>query len=385
MNPKVSIIILNWNGWKDTIECLESLYQITYPNYDVIVVDNGSKDDSIEKIKEYCEGEIKVESQFFEYSSKNKPIKYIEYTREEAEAGGGKEEEIADLPSNRRMIIIKNEKNYGFAEGNNIAIRYALKALNPDYILLLNNDTVVDKEFLGELVKVGESDKKIGSVQAKLLKKNNPKIIDSLGQEMLSRGVIRDSSHGETYNIKIKTSYEIFDPCAAAALYSVRALLKTGLFDHRLFTLFEDVDLSWRLRLAGYKNYLNPTAIVYHKRGVSYRKRGISIKNIITNVNSLRLNYNLNSILIIIKYYPIKYLILFAPIHLLILLKAIKSAPTKSTIKIIWRYIKERKAIQCSDKVKDIQDGWIIEESFIYAYIRVLKTGFNILLRGRNK
>ena len=85
--PKVSIIILNWNGWKDTVECLESLYQITYPNYDVIVVDNGSEDESIEKIKRYCKGEIKVESKFFDYLPTNKPIKIIEYTREEAEAG----------------------------------------------------------------------------------------------------------------------------------------------------------------------------------------------------------------------------------------------------------------------------------------------------------
>ena len=122
MNSNVSIIILNWNGWKDTIECLESLYQITYPNseaffvntlpqrdakgrYDVIVVDNGSMDESIEKIKEYCEGEIGVESKFFEYSGGNKPIKIIEYRRKEAEAGGGKEKEIANLPSNRKLII----------------------------------------------------------------------------------------------------------------------------------------------------------------------------------------------------------------------------------------------------------------------------------------
>jgi GT2 family glycosyltransferase len=63
--PRVSIIILNWNGWKDTIECLESVYQITYPNYDVIVVDNGSENESVEKIKEYAEGRLSVESHFF--------------------------------------------------------------------------------------------------------------------------------------------------------------------------------------------------------------------------------------------------------------------------------------------------------------------------------
>ena len=117
MNPKVSIIILNWNGWEDTIECLESLYQIIYPNYDAIVVDNGSEDDSIKKIKEYCEGKIKVKSKFFEYSSENKPIKIIEYTREEAEAGEGKEEELENVPSNRKIVLIRNDKNYGFAGG----------------------------------------------------------------------------------------------------------------------------------------------------------------------------------------------------------------------------------------------------------------------------
>ena len=116
-HPRVAIIILNWNGWGDTVECLESLYRISYPNYDVIVVDNGSEDESVQKIREYCEGGIEVESKFFEYSRENKPIKIIEYTREGAEAGGGKERGIVDLASNGKMMIIKNKKNYGFLGG----------------------------------------------------------------------------------------------------------------------------------------------------------------------------------------------------------------------------------------------------------------------------
>lgn len=147
MKPKVAIIILNWNGWKDTIECLESLYQITYPNYDVIVVDNGSEDDSVERIKEYAESEIKIESKFFEYAPSNKPIKYIEYTREEAEAGGGKEDKIVDLSSIRKMILIKNKQNLGFAGGCNVGIQYALQN-GADYVLPLNNDTIIKEDFL---------------------------------------------------------------------------------------------------------------------------------------------------------------------------------------------------------------------------------------------
>ena len=75
--PKVAIIILNWNGWKNTIECLESLYQIDYPTYEIILVDNGSKDDSVQKIGEYAKGEISVGSSFFSYDSTNKPLKLV--------------------------------------------------------------------------------------------------------------------------------------------------------------------------------------------------------------------------------------------------------------------------------------------------------------------
>jgi len=111
-NPKVAIIIVNWDGWEDTIECLESLYRIDYPNYEIIIIDNHSQDDSVRRIKDYSEG--------------------------------------------KELTIIENEDNYGFAEGNNIGIRYALKYLKPKYILLLNNDTVVDKDFLKELISAGE-------------------------------------------------------------------------------------------------------------------------------------------------------------------------------------------------------------------------------------
>ena len=154
-NPKVSIIILNWNGWKDTLECLESLYQINYPNYDVIVIDNGSEDESIKKIREYCKGKIETKSDFFEYSEDNKPIKIFEFKEEELETKKTINNEFSSLSPNKRLILIKNHKNYGFAEGSNIGIRFALKSFNSDYILLLNNDTVVDKTFLTELVICG--------------------------------------------------------------------------------------------------------------------------------------------------------------------------------------------------------------------------------------
>ncbi len=164
--PRVSIIILNWNGWEDTVECLESLFQINYLNYSVVIIDNNSNDISINKIKEYAEGNLKLQSNFFDYILSNKPIKFIEYTKKESESL-----EINNIQNdsmNKTITIIKNDKNDGFAEGNNIGIKYALKALNPDYILLLNNDTVVDKNFLNELIEYAESDKNIGIIGPKI-------------------------------------------------------------------------------------------------------------------------------------------------------------------------------------------------------------------------
>ncbi|MBA7515267.1 hypothetical protein ES705_07306 [subsurface metagenome] len=271
--PRVSIIILNWNGWADTIECLESLYQITYPNYDVIVVDNGSEDESIEKIKEYCEGKIEVESKFFEYSSENKPIKIIEYTREEAEAGGGKEKEISDLPSNRKLILIKSEKNYGFAEGNNIGMRYALKALDPDYVLLLNNDTVVDKEFLGELVKVAEEEEKIGIAGPKIYYydyKGRSDVINFTGANLNLRK-LKENRYGcgEIDKGQLDKRMEIDKIEGSAMLLKRKVLEEAGLFDPDYFTYWEETDLCFRAARKGFKSLYAQRAKIWHKEAAS--------------------------------------------------------------------------------------------------------------------
>lgn len=255
MNPKVSITILNWNGWEDTIECLESLYQITYPNYNVILVDNGSKDESIEKIKEYCRGKIKVESKFFEYSDENKPIKIIEYTREEAEKGGGRENEIENLSSNNKLIIIKNEKNYGFAEGNNIGMRYVLKTLSSDYILLLNNDTVVDPYFLTELVKVAEGDEKIGAIGPDIRLYS-----DSSKPQIKKYGLIQTVSDIDTLS-------------GACLLLKTAILAKIGLLDPIYFCYDEDRELNERIKRNGYRVVYVPTASkIYHKLEATSKK-----------------------------------------------------------------------------------------------------------------
>jgi GT2 family glycosyltransferase len=282
--PKISIVILNWNGWKDTIECLESFYQISYPIYEIIVVDNGSIDKSIEKIREYCKGKIKVESKFFKYDESNKPIKIIEYTREES-VNGGKESELENIDSNKKLLLIKNEKNYGFPEGNNIGIRFSLKNLNPKYICLLNNDTVVEKDFLNKLVGATEKDLSIGIIGPKILYYDHQEIINSAGAEMnWKTGLGKNIGIGEIdegqYNIIQDTVYSH----GACMLIKKEVFFSIGLLDERFFILFEDTDFSIRAKKQGYRCLYYPYAKIFHKEERS--RKNIPIINLYYSIRN---------------------------------------------------------------------------------------------------
>ena len=275
MAPKVSIIILNWNGWEDTLECLEYLYKIDYPNYDIIVVDNDSSDESIQKIKEYCSGKIKVESPFFEYDLENKPITVCELN--ENELNTQISDEFLQLPSNVKLILIKNEKNYGFAEGNNVAIRFILKNLNSSYIFLLNNDTVVDKNYLKESVKLAESDEKIIVVGPKIYfydfnGKNN--IIQSTGGSInLSKfpGVYNINKYKFDYNINFKNIECDWTSGAALMMKINESPIKY--LNKNLFFGGEDIELCLQLKEQGYKTAIAMNSKIWHKEGVSRKKR----------------------------------------------------------------------------------------------------------------
>ena len=303
-NPKVSVIILNWNGWKDTIECLESLYQIDYPNYDIILVDNDSKDDSIQRIRDYCEGQLKLKSPFYSYNPKNKPIQMFEYTKDETEKSLHINQlEYHNLSSDKKLILIKNDKNYGFAEGNNIGIRYVLNTLNSQYILLLNNDTVVEKHFLTEMVETGENDDKIAVIGSKTYYYNfNGKddVLWSVGGTVdLSR---YPGYHDIDLNDKhptIKNSKMDVDWISGAVMLIKKDMLPKKLLNSDFFFGCEDVDLCIEMKNQGFKMVTNLNAIIWHKAGASKSKvkfKGIS-KEIKTNLKFMKAhekNYKLH-------------------------------------------------------------------------------------------
>ena len=219
IEPKVAIIIPNWNGKELTLRCLDSIKKLDYKNYCIIVVDNGSTDGSPEAIK-------------------NK---------------------------HPDVILIRNNKNEGFAKAINIGIRKALGIKDVKYIFLLNNDTIIDRNCLRELIKVAESNHKIGILQPKVLNEFNPKIIDTTGH-VIKFGRIIDRGHGEIDRGQYDKKLYIIGACAAAALYRRELFEDIGLFDESYETCYEDAELSWRAYKKGWKAIFVPSAIVYHRR-----------------------------------------------------------------------------------------------------------------------
>jgi GT2 family glycosyltransferase len=258
-DPSVAIIILNWNGWEDTIECLESIYHINYPNYHVIIVDNNSSDDSIQKINDYAKGKMKVKSNFFKYDPKDKPIEILNYKEEYTELE-------KNLTSNKQLILIKNDNNFGFAEGNNIGIEFALKNLNPDYILLLNNDTVADKDFLKILVQEGEADTKIGLLGPKMYYYDNPKVIWGIGGKIdwkLARGLHVGIDELDVGQYSEKMNFDYIN--GSCLLIKKGVFEEIGLFDKKFFLYFEETDLALRASKKGYNSTYIPNAKIWHK------------------------------------------------------------------------------------------------------------------------
>lgn len=155
-SPRVAVCIVNWNGWRDTIECLKAVRQLDYSNYLTVVVDNGSADGSPEKIKEWAEKNL----------GSNQVI--ADYGRDAALNGGEEQMEIAltQTSSAARLVLIRNESNVGFTGGNNVGIHYGLHCGEPaDYVFLLNNDASPNADCLSLLV-AADQETKAGIVGA---------------------------------------------------------------------------------------------------------------------------------------------------------------------------------------------------------------------------
>lgn len=220
----IYIVLLNWNSWKDTAECIESCRNLLYPDFRLLIVDNGSSDGSESILRE----------------------------------------RFPDIE------FIQTGQNLGFAGGNNVGISYALER-GADYVWLLNNDTVVEPDALSALVRVAQADKKVGMVGSKIVYHGDPDILWYAGAVLDPERPyhpyhlgLNDKDRGQYGEIS-ETGY-----VTGCSLLASREMIElVGLLDDELFLYFEDVDWSARAKTAGWKLMYCPDSLVYHKVSLS--------------------------------------------------------------------------------------------------------------------
>lgn len=237
---KTTVVIPNYNGIQYIENCLMSLFQNVTVEFDVIVVDNASKDGSLELIQE-------------------------------------------KFP---QVKIIKNEKNEGFS----VAVNQGIEASGTEYVLLLNNDTCVTDTFVQELEKAMDEDAQIFSAGAKLISMKDKESIDDAGDYYCALGWAFARGKGKKADA-FDTKVSVFATCAGAAIYRKRMLEQTGLFDEAHFAYFEDIDIGYRARIFGYKNIFVPSAVVYHAGSATSGSRYNAFKTGLASRNSIYLVY----------------------------------------------------------------------------------------------
>ena len=218
MNPVV--VVPNWNGADRIRACLDSLRAQTLKP-EIVVVDNGSADDSVEVIEKNYQG----------------------------------------------VHLIRHSHNKGFAGGVNAGIRYAMEQ-DADYVALLNNDAVADKDWLKNLVSFLDKNPQAGIATSKICDSDKTHL-DSTGDLYTIWGLPFPRGRGEEYTTKYDKDTWVFGASGGASLYRTKMLEEIGLFDEDFFAYYEDVDISFRAQLAGWKVGYEPKAVVFHEIGAT--------------------------------------------------------------------------------------------------------------------
>lgn len=280
--PTVSVIIVSLNGKKWLKELIASILASNYPknNMELIFVDNGSTDGSVDFVKEMFTNDI-------------------------------------------RLNVIQNSENLGWSPANN----QGMKAAKGELIVCISNDMIVDFNWIREIVKVMETDKTVGIIQCNSISMWDRKTPDS-GMNYLDR-------FGYSYSYaSSKSNYEVFFAEGMAFAIKKEVIRKVGGFDDYFFMEYDDMDLSWRARLGGYKVLFAPKAIVYHARGGTV---GATYFQRVNNVTW----YTRNHLVTLIKNYQLETLIKLSPIILTVeLIKIVYLALVKKNLRLSYAALK---------------------------------------------
>jgi len=303
---RVAVIVLNWNGIDDTVLCFRSLLRQTAKNFVIVIVDNGSKDGS-------------------------------KATLEKMER---------DYP--KKLVVLRNPYNKGFAGGVNTGIEWATSQ-NFDGVALFNNDAQADNTWLQHLIE-GFKDRQIGIVTGLLLSADG-KHIDSTGEQYSKWGLAFPRNRNDLKESAPKAEY-VFGATGGASLYRLSMLHDIGLFDEDFFAYYEDVDISFRAQLSGWKVFYQPSAIAYHQKGgTSSKIAGFTIYQAFKNLPLVYIK-NVPRLLLLpigIRFYTAYWLMYFKAILHGNLIPA-----TKGLVQSMWyglSGLRKRRDVQKNRKV----------------------------------
>jgi GT2 family glycosyltransferase len=259
-NPKIYIIIINVNSYKDTIECINSIINNNYSNYTLVIIENSHDEKNIIQMTSYFNN-IKLK---FSILNREDIENYSAVTRSE----------------NKNIVIIRNKKVSGFSENNNIGIKYAQKINDYDYIWLLNNDTVIKRDSLYELVKYSENNPECGIIGSVLIYYNDQKKIQAIGGGINTNILGGIKTYCKNRNIIILDElkdYEINKKLnmisGASFLIRKEVIESIGLMDERFFLYGEDLDYSARTIKSGWNIGVALNSIVFHKHNSLTKKK----------------------------------------------------------------------------------------------------------------
>lgn len=299
--PTITVIIPNYNGKHYLSDCLTSLNNQSFKDFEVVIVDNASIDGSVDFIKN-------------------------------------------NFP---QFKVIENSSNLGFSK----AVNQGAKFSQAEFLAILNNDTLVDSKWLEEFVSFTKSHKDFGACQSKVILYDNDKIINTIGNEIFYLGQGWSGGYGQLQDLYHDIKEVTY--CSGASMFIKREVLElVGYFDdEEVFMYHDDLDLGWRLLLFGYKNYLIPQSIVYHKYQYNRNPKKYYFLEVSRFVS-------------IIKYYELKTIILILPALLVlesgILIFSLFNGWFNDKIKAyfyvfsnFWRLLKKRNLVQKSRRLSD--------------------------------
>ncbi len=302
-SPRVGIVLLNFNGWGDTLLCLESLFKLDYPNFFILLCDNHSEDGSLEHFENWAEGRLSPWSplkiaQKYCFPFSNKPIPFHKIS-------GDRIESIESVPQDKILYFISSNSNLGFSGGNNLGIRFAERHLNYDFLWILNNDTVVDPQALTALVDKAQQSQRPGIVGSKLIFLYSPEYVQSLGGCQFNKWLGTTSFIGfksspeapqEESAIEKQMTYIV----GASMLVSKDFLKEVGPLSEDYFLYYEELDWSLRNKKK-FEQLFASKSRVYHKEGGSIGANSLEkkYKSFIGDYFSLK-----NRVLIAQNFFP---------------------------------------------------------------------------------